>query len=170
MLAIAAGVLISPALMAADIATNTDTRDLSDEYLSTANATDEVFGGALVVELGAEYTVDDVITLTFSGDALDNTSLLPSIDVLEAGTFKGLTLGLLSSTSGEAVYRVTALTGASTDTTNGLLVTIADATYRSAHRPTMVWTWIPAVATIVSLNTLMYRHSFRLPRTGPSTV
>jgi hypothetical protein len=127
MLAIAAGVLISPALMAADIATNTETRDLSDEYLGTANATDEVFGGALVVELGAEYTVDDVITLTFSGDALDNTSLLPSIDVLEAGTFKGLTLGLLSSTSGEAVYRVTALTGASTDTTNGLLVTIADA-------------------------------------------
>jgi hypothetical protein len=125
MLAIAAGVLISPALMAADIATNTETRDLSDEYLGTAGAADEVLGGALVVELGAEYTVDDVITLTFSGDALDNSSLPPSIDVPEVDAFKGLTLGLLSSTSGEAVYRVTALTGIATDTTNGLLVTIA---------------------------------------------
>ncbi len=125
LIAAAAGVLISPALMAADIVDDTSTRDLSDEYLGTANATDVVLGDTLAVLLGAEYTVDDVITLTFSGDALDDGTLQNSIDVAEVGVFKGVTLGLLSSTSGSAVYRVTALTGAPTDTTVGLSIEIA---------------------------------------------
>ena len=124
--ALAAGVLISPAIMAADIVTNTTTRDVSDEYLSTANATDEVTGGALSMTLGAEYTVDDVITLSFSGMALDTTSLLSSIVVAAdaLNDFKGITLGLLSSTSSQAVYRVTALVGPSDDTTVGLVIPI----------------------------------------------
>ena len=122
LLAAAAGVLISPALMAADIVANTVTRDLSDEYLGTANATDIVEGGALEVVLGAEYTVDDVITLTFTGDALDTSTLDPSITVAAATPLKGVTLGLLSSTPGQALYRVTALVGPAADTTVGVSI------------------------------------------------
>ena len=125
LLAVTAGALISPALMAADIVADTVTLDLSDEYLSTANATDVVTGDTLAVVLGSEYTVDDVITLAFSGSALDPASLANSITVAAAPPFKGLTLGLLSSSASEAVYRVTALVGPSTDTTVGLSVTIS---------------------------------------------
>ena len=121
-----AGLLISPALMAADIDGPSNPRDVSDEYLDTANATDFVQSDVLAITLGAEYAVDDVVTLDFSGAALDPTTLLSTVSVLEAGVFKGMTLGLLSSSDSQAVYRVTGLTAdVATDTTVGLTVTIA---------------------------------------------
>ena len=129
LLAAAAGVLISPALMAADIVDETDTRDLSAEYLDTAVAADFVEGGILAVILDAEYANNDIITLTFTGDALDNNTLAPSIEVDPGDTTKGFTLGLISSNSGQAVYRVTDLVesiGPGAGTTIGVTVTIAD--------------------------------------------
>jgi hypothetical protein len=110
--------------MAADIVANTTARDLSAEYLSTADATDVVLGGALAVVLGAEYTVDDVITLDFTGSALDTTTLASSISVAAAPPLKGITLGLLSSSESQAVYRVTAIVGPTTDSTIGVSVPI----------------------------------------------
>jgi hypothetical protein len=125
MIPAAVGLLASPALMAADISTPSTTRTFSAEYLDTANATDEVLAGALRVELGAEYTVDDIITLTFSGNALDPSSLPTSITVAPNSPLKGITLGLLNADAGTALYRVTALDGPSDDTTVGIIVPIA---------------------------------------------
>ncbi len=123
----AVGLLVSPALMAADIDGPSASRAYSQELLNTADATDTIAGDALGVALGAEYAVDDVITLSFSGDALDDSTLPNSITVAAVGTAneKGITLGLLSSSSGEAVYRVTALDGPASDTTVGVTIPVA---------------------------------------------
>jgi len=123
---VAAGFLISPALMAADIETLSDTLPYSNELLSTAAATDTLIGGDLTVVLGAEYAVGDIITLSFTGAALDNTTLLSSVTTVGDGTFSGVTIGLLNSTSGEAVYRVTDIdVTAGGNTTVGLVVPFA---------------------------------------------
>ena len=99
---------------------------LSDEYLDTADATDFVTGKKLAVILAAEYTLDDVITLTFSGDALDDATLANSVTVevpdSDPLTLKGITFGLLSSSAGEAVYRVTAIEGTVEQSTTGIIV------------------------------------------------
>ena len=125
---VVAGFLISPALMAADINTPSDTRTFSDEYLSTAAATDVVLGGTLAVTLGAEYAVADIVTLSFSGSALDNATLASSVTVAGTATASGITFGLLSSTTDQALYRVTEIdTTAGGNTTVGVTVTFAGA-------------------------------------------
>jgi hypothetical protein len=105
MLAVAAGALISPALMAADVEGPSLSAYVSDEYLSTSPST-EVFGHFQVgFTIEAEYAVGDIVTLSFSGDALDETTLPSS--VVSTGSPATVTLGLLSADSGSAVYRVT---------------------------------------------------------------
>jgi hypothetical protein len=121
LLALAVGSLMSPA-MAANIADFTDDRVYGAEYLGMARATDTVPAGALAVELGAEYTTDDQITLTFSGAALDPTSLPTSVNVPAASPLKGITLGLLNANASQATYRVTAILGPTEDSTVGLVV------------------------------------------------
>ena len=117
LIAAAAGVLISPALMAANVATPTTSAFVSDEYLSTAVAADVIAHPIVGFSIGAEYAVGDVITLALSGDALDDSTLPTSIvaacqapvPVDLPNGISGVTLGLLSSSSAQAVYRVTEL-------------------------------------------------------------
>ena len=114
MLAIAAGVLISPALLAADIDSQTGTWTVASELVDAASATDQIYSQNVRVILGAEYTADDIITLTFNVDAVDTDALPTSVVAAGDATSAGVTLGLLSATAGEAIYRVTEL-----DTTAG---------------------------------------------------
>jgi hypothetical protein len=123
-LPLAAGLFFSPALMAADMDTPSTSRTVTNEMLSTAGSDDEVVGDVLAVTLGAEYAVDDIITLGFTGTSLDNGSLEVSITVAP-GALSGITLGLLSSTASEAVYRVTEIVPGAATSTVGLTVPFA---------------------------------------------
>ena len=70
-----AGIMISPALMAADIDTSTEKRVFSDEFLGTYIDAGKIAGDTLQVILGTEYTLGDIVTLDFSGTALDEASV-----------------------------------------------------------------------------------------------
>ena len=70
-----AGIMISPALMAADIDTPSMDRTFSDEFLGTHGDSGTISGNILAVTLGAEYTLGDIITLDFSGAALVGSSV-----------------------------------------------------------------------------------------------
>ena len=70
-----AGIMISPALMAADIDTPSGKRVFSDEFLGTYTDTGKIAGGLLAVTLGTEYTLGDIVTLNFSGTALDESTV-----------------------------------------------------------------------------------------------
>lgn len=89
--------------------------------LTNASVTNSNF----VITLGAEYAVGDIITLTFSNDALVAGQLKSTITTSTALTANGntgvnasgaqVTLGLLSQTATSATYRVTEVsTGATT--------------------------------------------------------
>ena len=97
-----AGIMISPALMAADIAAP-DMRTFSDEFLGTHSDTDTIAGAGLTVTLGTEYTLGDIITLDFSGAALDVATVPTSVTSIPGH----VVLGLLSADTGQAIYRVT---------------------------------------------------------------
>ena len=118
-----AGLMISPALMAANIETSTMPTSESDEWLQTADSTDTVAGGELTVILGAEYAVGDIVTISFSGGALE-TGLLSSIPVPQTGNISGITLGLLSSDADTATYRVTDIALGDEATTVGAIIPI----------------------------------------------
>jgi hypothetical protein len=103
---------------------------------SLAVVDDLVPGGSILVELGEEYAVDDIITLTFSAAALDTTSTRTSVTVPcnDPAGLAGLTLGRLNNTAGEVSYRVTARDescdldanpGTSGDSTIGVVLTFA---------------------------------------------
>ncbi|PTB85126.1 hypothetical protein C9988_02425 [Pseudidiomarina aestuarii] len=116
----------STGAMAADLATGTVTRNVSTEYLEVAPA-GVLTSNNVVLELGAEYAVNDVITLTFTGgDALDIDSLPPFVTVAAAAPLKGITVGLISTSVGngttKANYRVTDITGGATDTTTDVVL------------------------------------------------
>ena len=103
-----AGIMISPALMAADIDTPTGKRVFSDEFLGTYTDTGKIAGGELAVTLGTEYTLGDIVTLDFSGTALD-AATVPATAISDRA--RALVLGLLSADSGQAIYRVTSISG-----------------------------------------------------------
>jgi hypothetical protein len=119
MLAVAAGALISPALMAADVATPSITAYVSDEYLSTSPSTEVFSHPAVGFTIEAEYAVGDIINLSFSGSALDETTLPSSIEGGAAPTAI-VTLGLLSATTDGATYRVTEVDTGTGNTTVGI--------------------------------------------------
>ena len=125
-LAAAAGVLISPIAMAGDINSATDKWAFADELLGLAGDGDVIQGGDLVVVLGAEFTLNDVITLTFSGNALDASTLPTTIDTTDVDCVSGpcstVTLGQLNADSGSAQYRVTDIDSTDGNTTVGLEV------------------------------------------------
>ena len=108
LLGLIAGMLISPALFAADMATPSQGVVWANEQLGLAVPGDLAMGGSIWVELGEEYAIDDIITLTFTGDALDNSTTRSSVTAACGGGFAGLTLGRLGNTPGEVSYRVTA--------------------------------------------------------------
>jgi len=115
LLAIAAGVLISPVVNAAivddDGAGPSDISFFSDEYLSTADAADTVDSGSLSVTLGAEYAVNDVVTWSVSGSAIEggfpSSVIITCVDAVAAVGTKGLTFGKLNDDADGAQYRVT---------------------------------------------------------------
>ena len=100
-----AGIMISPALMAADI-TAPDARTFSEEFLGTHSDTETIAGDSLTVTLGTDYTLGDIITLDFSGAALDVTTVPTSV----TSSPPHVVLGLLSADTGQAIYRVTSTT------------------------------------------------------------
>ena len=103
-----AGIMISPALMAADIDTETAKRVFSDEFLGTYTDAGKIAGDTLQVILGTEYTLGDIVTLDFSGNALDE-STVPA--TATGGSPTSVILGLLSADTSQAIYRVTSLQG-----------------------------------------------------------
>jgi hypothetical protein len=133
MLAVAAGALISPALMAADVATPSITAYVSDEYLSTSPSTEELSHPAVGFTIGAEYAVGDIINLSFSGSALDETTLPSSIEGFgddgaepPVVTTATVTLGLLSASADAATYRVTEVDTTDANTTVGVEFVLCD--------------------------------------------
>ena len=113
-----AGIMISPALMAADIAALPETRTYSDEFLGTHSATDPIAGPGLAVTLGTNYTLGDIVTLKFSGAALDAASAPTSVISDPAH----VVLGLLSADTGQAIYRVTSTTALVVNAANAPVV------------------------------------------------
>jgi len=115
LLAIAAGVLISPVVNAAivddDGAGPSDISFFSDEYLSTADAADTVDSGSLSVTLEAEYAVNDVVTWAVSGSAIEggfpSSVIITCVDAVGAVGTKGLTFGKLNDDADGSQYRVT---------------------------------------------------------------
>lgn len=77
----------------------------------------------VVVDLGAEYTVGDIITFTFAGGDVDVDTAPPShtTNGVNAGS---VTVGLLSSTASVLTYRVTEIVAGAT--TIGETITLAD--------------------------------------------
>jgi hypothetical protein len=119
MLAVAAGALISPALMAADVETPSTTAFISDEYLSTSPADEVIAHPDVGFTIEAEYAVGDIINLSFSGSALDDSTLPTSVEGGAAPTAI-VTLGLLSATADGATYRVTEVDTGTGNTTVGI--------------------------------------------------
>lgn len=100
--------LSANAFAAVDVQTSTEPVAYSIQALdvkTAANATVDVAATAFEIELGAEYAVGDVITFTFSNDALPASQLATTITT--AGGTADVTLGLLSTTATSATYRVT---------------------------------------------------------------
>lgn len=126
----------STVAFAADVATNTTTLNVSTEYLEVAPA-GVLTSNAVSIVLGSEYTLNDVITLTFTGaDALDIDSLPNNVTVAAAGVLKGITIGLISTevagSTTKANYRVTDVTGGATDTTTGVTLPFGTLDFDSA--------------------------------------
>ena len=113
------------AFAAADINTNTVSRVVSVEGATTlTNAAANV----IQVDLGAEYTVGDIIKFTFAGADLDPSSAPASINPTLPDANDSMTLGLLNATASELTYRVTELTydAANTESTIGGNIQFAD--------------------------------------------
>lgn len=135
MLAIAAGVLISPALMAAEL--DLGKHWVGTSYLGLAGAGDEVTTGSIAVVLGAEYAVSDKIRLDFSGGTVIGDSFPTSVVVdcipesaLNANDgLAGVTWGRLNFDADGVTWRVTELdsaTCAGATSTDGVVVQFAD--------------------------------------------
>jgi len=97
----------------------------STQALEAIATTFTVPGQNFVVELGAEYAVGDIVTFTFSNDALASSQLASTITTSSALAANGspaangagkaaVTLGLLSTTATSATYRVTEVSTAAT--------------------------------------------------------
>lgn len=99
---------VAGSVSAADIQTNTDTRNVSLEGNALHT---EIISQDINVILDAEYSVGDIVTFTFTGAEVD-TSTAPnniSVGVDTGNSYYGLTLGRLSVTENEIVFRVTEL-------------------------------------------------------------
>jgi hypothetical protein len=135
MLAIAAGVLISPALMAAEL--DLGKHWVGSSWLGLTGAGDEVTTGYISVQLGAEYAVGDKIRLDFSGGTVIGGSFPSSVVVdcipetaLNANDgLAGVTWGRLNFDADHVTWRVTEIdsaTCAGATSTDGVVVQFAD--------------------------------------------
>jgi hypothetical protein len=135
MLAIAAGVLISPALMAAEL--DLGKHFIGSSYLGLTGPGDEVTTGFIYVQLGTEYAVGDKISLAFSGgsvigDSFPNSVVVPCIAESVAGLndgLAGMTWGRLNFDADQVTWRVTEIdsaTCAGATSTDGVVVRLAE--------------------------------------------
>jgi hypothetical protein len=109
---------LSTSAMAVDVATNSTAATYGSEALSSgvvANDLSVLELGATQLKLGAEYSVGDTIRILISGGELDADDAFALTDTNTNVGSAGITLGLLSSTKTELLFRVTAI-----DTTNGV--------------------------------------------------
>jgi hypothetical protein len=99
---------------AATLNTTTGNVDVvGKEFLANETSVDLT---GVVVALGAQYSVGDIIKFTVTGATVDVANSTPSIVHADVGTASTMTLGLLSNADGVLTYRVTAATG---DHSNG---------------------------------------------------
>lgn len=89
-----------------------------------------IAGPSIFVQLGAEYSTGDIITITFSGATLDTTASAPTATYADdtadtgGGDTDAATLGMINIDANSVVFRVTALTDGAADgisTTGGEL-------------------------------------------------
>ncbi len=105
---------------AVDIASGSTAVGFSTERLANTATTVNFPNANLVFEMGAEYAVGDIITLTFSTDAIAASQFLSSVQTSvgtgagDGGVDQQITLGLLSSTANSVTYRVTEVENATT--------------------------------------------------------
>ena len=84
----------------------TEKRVFADEFLGTYTDSGKIAGGSLQVILGTEYTLGDIVTLDFSGAALDESTVPATAASTGPRTIR---LGLLSADTSQAIYRVTSV-------------------------------------------------------------
>jgi hypothetical protein len=97
------------ALAAADITATTETEISIEGSASLAAIT----AANVTVDLGAEYTVGDIITFTFSGGDVD-TSTAPANYTTNAANPGSVTVGLLNTSDDTLTYRVTEIVAGAT--------------------------------------------------------
>lgn len=135
LIAATAGVLISPALMAAELSLGKHW--IGQSYLGLGGAGDTVTTGSIAVILGAEYAVGDKIRLDFSGGTVDGASfpasvVVPCEDESAAGAGDGLagvTWGRLNFNADGVTWRITEIDSATcpgATSTEGLRVQFAN--------------------------------------------
>jgi len=107
------------AFAAADI-TGTAETEISIEGSASLDA---VTAADIDVELGAEYTVGDILTFTFSGGDVD-TDTAPANYVTNAANAGSVTIGLLNTAENVLTYRVTEIVAGAT--TIGETILLAD--------------------------------------------
>ncbi|GHG68067.1 hypothetical protein GCM10010919_17220 [Alishewanella longhuensis] len=109
---------------------------VSTEYLQVA-PTGTLTSNDLNVVLGAEYTLNDVITITFAAAPTNqlpaNITVTGQDPVLFPNGLKGITLGKLNQTGNVVTYRVTDIAGAPSQKTTGQTIPFSTVTFeRSA--------------------------------------
>lgn len=103
---------------------------VTKQYLAAAaSATEAHTSASFVINLGAEYVLNDTITLTFNDSLkVPATNTIVTAPVADApgpvAGKSGLTLSLISSTSNSLTYRVTAIdnTGVAVQKTTGVAI------------------------------------------------
>lgn len=116
------------AMAAADIETGSEANAIDFSIEGSASKA-EVLGGDIEVTLGAEYTVGDIMTFTFTGGDVD-VATAPTSYTTNGVAVGSLTVGLLSSSANSLTYRVTEIVAGGT--TIGEDVVLAGLEYDTA--------------------------------------
>lgn len=127
----------STAFAAADITATNET----DVSIEGSASLDNVEAAQIDVELGAEYSVGDIITFTFSGGIIDDATIETTISVDMATNINVtdvMTLGFLSSTDTSLTYRVTELDTSVGGTTVQAIVNVGATTTLEFDRDSVI--------------------------------
>ena len=117
--------VISTGAMAADVATGTTGLTYGSEALTNGKAKNDFTVATLpevVITIAAEYSVGDIIKVNLAGGTFKTTD---TFALTASGTAGDLTVGFLSATDNQLVFRVTAVQNTGT---TGKTLTLADTT------------------------------------------
>ena len=109
LIALALTTVSAGALAAADITATVETEISIEGSASLAAIT----AADVTVDLGAEYTVGDILTFTFSGGDVD-TATAPANYTTNAANPGSVTIGLLNTSANTLTYRVTEIVAGAT--------------------------------------------------------